>query len=52
MGDKGMIDDGVVANAPDLIVILKAMNIGQPDETAQACDRARLLLPRPRPDLG
>jgi hypothetical protein len=39
MGDKGMIDDGVVANAPDLIVISKAMTMRQPYATAQACDR-------------
>lgn len=37
-GDRGMIDDGVVANAPDLIFVAKAMTMRQPDATAQACD--------------
>lgn len=45
MGDTGMIDDRVVANAPDLIVISQALNIRQPDGTAQACDRERPLFP-------
>ncbi|WP_419828468.1 hypothetical protein [Methylobacterium sp.] len=45
MGDKGMIDKGVVANAPELIFLSTAMTMGQTDSTAQACDRARPLLP-------
>ncbi|GJE34596.1 hypothetical protein [Methylobacterium oxalidis] len=45
MGDKGMIDEGVVANAPDLIFISKAMTMRQTDATAQACDQERPLLP-------
>lgn len=44
-GDKGMIDDGVVANAPDLIFISKAMTMRQPDATAQAYDQGHPLLP-------
>ncbi|MFE1601608.1 hypothetical protein [Methylobacterium sp. ID0610] len=45
MGDKGMIDDGVVVNAPDLTFISKAMTTRQPDATAQACDQECWLLP-------
>jgi hypothetical protein len=54
MDDKETINDGIVAKPPpDLIVIRKTMTIGQPEETAQACDGEReLLSSRPRPNLG